>query len=431
MRVAPAPLSGVVYLLLGGYALFGRMQAIQALALSWLFTMISQGIAPESSLASIGRYVVLAGAGLSVALRSGQGFTSASALVNRTVLVTVLLGGAIVLHSLLTSPLPDVSILKAISWTITTVTLLSAWAGLTLDARQNLEKQLFYGLIVLMLVSLPLLKMSLGYLRNGHGFQGVLNHPQAFGPTMGLLGAWAGSRMLAERKPSWWMVMLFGGCLALIVLSEARTAGFAVVLGIGIAGLTGSVLSQRRLKDFLPGLRSPRLYLVIGFAALVVLASGSVLSDRVNEYVSKRGDSSNILEAYDQSRGRLIDQMLENIRLHPVPGIGFGIASDPASMEVDRDPILGLPTGAAIEKGVLPLAVLEELGVFGFFFVAFWVLILVRRAARGGGMTAVSVCFTALLMNMGESMLFSPGGMGLLLMIMITWAATDWQRVSE
>lgn len=42
------------------------------------------------------------------------------------------------------------------------------------------------------LLSLPLLVHPLGYLRNGTGFQVILNHPQVFGPTMALLCAWAG-----------------------------------------------------------------------------------------------------------------------------------------------------------------------------------------------------------------------------------------------
>ena len=156
-----------------------------------------------------------------------------------------------------------------------------------------------------------------------------------------------------------------------------------------------------------------------------VLLAGSALSDRLDQYFSKRTDSSNLAAAYEASRGAVIERMWVNIQIQPWQGIGFGIASYPEDMVVDRDPILGLPTGAAIEKGVLPIAVMEELGVFGFFAVMLWLWMLVRRAARGGGMTALAVFFTVLLLNMGEYVLFSPGGMGLLSLLLIGWAATE------
>ena len=122
--------------------------------------------------------------------------------------------------------------------------------------------------------------------------------------------------------------------------------------------------------------------------------------------------------------------MWENIEAQPWRGIGFGLASDPATMVVDRDPILDLPTGATIEKGVMPIAVLEELGAFGFIAVMLWLWMLISRAARGGGMTALAVFYTALLLNMGESVLFSPGGMGLLFLILIGWAASARHETS-
>ncbi len=78
-----------------------------------------------------------------------------------------------------------------------------------------------------------------------------------------------------------------------------------------------------------------------------------------------------MLEAYDLSRGSLIDEMWQNITEHPLAGIGFGIGSDPSEMEIERDPVFRLPIGAPIEKGVLPIAVVEELGIIGALPTAF------------------------------------------------------------
>lgn len=424
MRLASVPTANLSYLLLAAYALMGRAQAIQALALSWLFTMLSPGIGPEATLASIGRYAVLAGATMSVLLRSGV-LHGRGTQINRLVAATLLLGVLICAHALLFSPMADVSLLKAVSWTLACATLISAWSGLSPESRELVERQIFGGLVILMLVSLPLLGTSLGFLRNGTGFQGVLNHPQAFGPTMAVLATWAASRALNSNPPPYRLMGIFVLCLALIVLSEARTAGLGLLIALILAAFVLQALTRRRLKDLFPAIKSRRFVLAAMLALTIVSVSTPVLSGFIQSYISKRGEVAGLVEVYDRSRGRLMQEMWANVREHPWTGIGFGIASDPLSMEVERDPVLGLPVGASIEKGVLPLAVLEELGIPGAVAVLAWLWLLVRRSIRGRRMAPIALLFTALLLNMGEMMLFSPGGMGLLMLVVIGYAASE------
>jgi hypothetical protein len=188
--------------------------------------------------------------------------------VRRGTMITVLLGLFFIVHALLFSPIVDVSVLKSVSWTLAMATLIAAWLGLREEERSAVADNIYIGLVVLMIVSLPLLALSVGYLVNKTGFQGVLNHPQAFGSTMALLGAWAASRMLGKRQPPWSAVALVGACLVLVLLSEARTAGFALVLGVGSAAVLAPSVSGRSVRAVLPGLRSKRVYLV-GGAVLV------------------------------------------------------------------------------------------------------------------------------------------------------------------
>ena len=208
MRFASPDSANFSYLVLAGYALLGRAQAIQALALSWLFTMVNPGLAPEATAASVLRYAVIAGAAVSLLLRNALGKEGFS--VSWPVLATTFLGAFLVIHSMFFSPMRDVSILKAVSWTITMVTLLAAWGGLSKDARARLESQIFGGLVVVLVLSLPLLVTDVGYLRNGTGFQGILSQPQAFGPTMALLGAWLVGRLIGESRASWIRWALLG-----------------------------------------------------------------------------------------------------------------------------------------------------------------------------------------------------------------------------
>lgn len=424
LRLASEPTAGAAFFLLAAYALTGRAQAIQALALSWLFSMLSPALAPEAPAAALGRYAVIAGAALSVLLRMRRNREAGGVSVHRLVLLTLLLGAGMLAHALLFSAVRDVSVLKVVSWTVVVATLLSAWAGLDESARQRLERQLFGGLTVLLLASLPLVASGRGYLVNGTGFQGVLAHPQAFGPTMALLAAWLGSRIVADPRPPWRVVALFVLALVLILLSEARTAGLGLVLGLVVAAFSGRVLARRKLRDYLPGLRSRRVQLAIGLGLLAVIAASPLLGPRLEAYLAKRKDVTSVAEAYQASRGSKIEEMWANIREHPLRGIGFGVASDPFEMDVKRDPVLGLPTGASIEKGVAFLAAWEELGLLGLLAVLAWIWMLVRRAARGG-MTPLAVALTALFMNFGEATLFSPSGMGMLSLVLLAWAATS------
>ena len=423
LRVASGPTANAGYVLLAAYALLGRAHAVRALALCWLFNMISPGIAPEASLASIGRYAVLFGAAASVMLRSGLG-----ARRRPLALPTVLLGLFIVGHSLLLSPMADVSVLKAVSWTMATATVIAAWNGLSAWEREQLAQQLFWGLVLVLVASLPLAVLPLGYLRNSTGFQGILNHPQAFGPAMALLCAWATARLLGDRNPPWWLLALAGTSLAAVVMSEARTAGLAAVVGVGLAVLLGAWLGGQPIGRVAPGLTSGRVWAVLLGVLLAAVAFASAIVALVHHYITKSGraDVGSLVEAYERSRGRLIDIMLANIAEHPLTGIGFGLASEPWTMHVERDPVLGLPVGASVEKGVTPLMVLEELGIFGAALVALLVLGLIRGSARGG-LAPFAVCLTALALNMGAATLFSPGGFGLLLLILLGWAYTSGQ----
>ena len=160
------------------------------------------------------------------------------------------------------------------------------------------------------------------------------------------------------------------------------------------------------------------------------MLAAPAMNSVVTDFISKgnRAQVSGLLDAYGDSRGELMEKMWANIEADPWVGIGFGIASDPKSMVIERDPLLGLPVGASIEKGVLPLAVLEEVGVFGLALAALWILMLFHRSTRGG-ITATAVSLTALLLNMGESTLFSPSGFGLLPLILLGWAFASGQRV--
>lgn len=423
LRLVSPETAGLSYVVLAAYALAGRLHALRALGVSFVLTTISEGVAPQAAGGSVGRYLVIVAAALSILMwrRKNEGEAPAA----KAPRVTLVIGLLLIIHSVIVSTIVDVSVLKAGTWAMTAAVLLAAWGGLTEEGRRRAEVEFFGGLVAVLLVSVPLLWTDVGFLRNGTGFQGITNQPQTFGTAMAVLAAWSGARFLADRDAAWRLAAVFGGAVSMIVLSEARTAALSLA-GALFAAVPLAMLGTRRvLGDLLPALRRRRAHVLVTLGGVALLALGPAISDRVRGFLQKRddaGSAGSVVEVYGASRGRLIDEMLANIREHPIEGIGFGVASRPGSMVVERDAVLGLPTSGAVEKGVMPLAILEETGVFGAAMLAGWIVFAGMRAARGGLVTS-AVLLTALFTNMGEATLFSPGGLGLMVLSAVAWSA--------
>ncbi|PZF78787.1 hypothetical protein DK847_03040 [Aestuariivirga litoralis] len=420
LRLASEETADISYLVLAVYALTGRAQAIRALAMLWLLSMLNPELAPTASAAGIGRYAVLLGAGASAMLRSRL----LRAPARPFTMATMLLGVFIAIHALLFSAIPDVSILKAVSWTLAMASLISHWCGLSPAQRQGIAGELFLLLVAVLAASLPLIASpAIGFKVNGTGFQGILNHPQVFGSAMGLLAAWATARLLGLSRPPYWLLGVAGLALLAVLMSEARTAGLAMAASMVLGILFGPRLARRPLFKMLPGLRSGRLWTMFSAVLLASIVAAPLIADRFQTYITKsnRVEVTGIVEAFNNSRGGLMASMLENIYEHPWFGIGFGIGSEPEIMVIERDSVFGLPTSAVVEKGVTPIAVVEEMGVFGALLFGIWLLQLLRSAARGG-FEPLTVSLTIVMLNFGEATLFSPGGTGLLSLILLGWA---------
>jgi hypothetical protein len=199
----------------------------------------------------------------------------------------------------------------------------------------------------------------------------------------------------------------------------------ALILALGISVVFIRIFGGQSIRSAMPALRSKRFFVLALLFLLVLIVPGSPLHGVVNDYISKSGraDVDNLLSAYQVSRAVLFEPMIANISENPILGIGFGIASDSTAMNVVRDPLFGIAISAPVEKGVMPLAILEEVGVVGFILVAIWILFLLRRAAANG-IASFLVVTTMLLINLGELVLFSPGGMGMLMLILLSFAVT-------
>jgi hypothetical protein len=410
--------------LIAPYAFCGRRQAILALYLCCLFNLMNHGFPGRvPSGAALLRFVVFFSAAFSVLLhgRNPRAPRQGWLLMPSTFVMCLLIG----VHSVAISPLIDVSLLKIISFTIVVMTIFAGWSWMDATERRLTEQMILGGLMIAAVASIPLTRLPMGYMRNGALFQGVMVHPNNFGPMMAILAIVLATQCLTLRPLRPWRVVMLLIALAMVILSRSRMSLVAFVGGVAIGLLAETCRGVLAHYKKSPRVVAGRLGIaVIGTVILLGVNIGRVAAF-YDDFIRKgQKDVENISEAFQKSRGFLIEKLQRNIADNPMTGIGFGIASDSETwVGIDRDPIFGLPLMYTIEKGVMPLAVLEELGIPLGTLVFLWIALLSVRATRGGivPLTAYSV---AILTNLAESTLFSPGGMGLMILIVAGWAAT-------
>ena len=192
-----------------------------------------------------------------------------------------------------------------------------------------------------------------------------------------------------------------------------------IALGVG-SELIRAWLARRRSRD---SLQASRLALMTALTLAAAIVAGPWISSQLTEFIRKGTRSESLTEAALQSRGRKIDGMITNIEQNPLFGIGFGIDSETNYFLIQRDPVFGLPVMATVEKGVMPVAVIEETGILGALITYPWLLLLLVRAVRGGLITD-TVFWSVIATNIAEACLFSPGGQGMFQLIFAIWAST-------
>jgi hypothetical protein len=424
LRFAPGGISNLAYLFLICYAFAGRRQAILSLYLLCLCNVTTHAFSGPPGLAAIYRHLITFAAAASVMVVhvGAQPRSCATGAIAATAgLCTLLLG-----HSLALSENSLVSLLKAFSFTLVILTLLIGWSKLNQRDRALLERQTWGTLIGLAVLGFPLAFTGYGYVKTVTGFQGLFSHPQTAGPIMGVLAVYLLMTWMTTRRFSWLTMVVTLLALACVYFSRARIGALVVVAGLTVGMLTGIAI---RFRDA-PRVLTRRMAMAATMIVLALIAAGPQIITAAQDFVAKdeKKDSeqpgTSLSEAAMQSRGFLIEAMMRNIEKKPLTGIGFGVATEGGSSgSVQRDPIFGLPIMAAVEKGVMPIAIVEELGIPFASLFAIWFLMLFVMAARGGAVNLA--LFTAsLTTNVAEACFFSPGGMGLFFLVVITMAAT-------
>ena len=398
-------------------ALVSVERSLQSLSLVTVIKFLNPGLYTAMGLEGLLIWVVLAIAGARIyfqAAFSGGGF--------HPVLPSLLIFGAIVLvQSLLVSPFPLISAFKIISFVYVVGAIL---IGFSLTAGRNMKwASWFVGVwLAVILLSVPTyFRPNIGFLLNGHGFQGILAHPQNFGVFVAPMAAWSAGQLMSGQRPRWLMAGLLAAAVVVVFLSKARTGALAIVLGSCAVAL---LLLTRRSGIRLLAMRLSQVLaagIAIGFVAVAIFGS-TVLLNGAEQFVFKH-DRKGSLAANDTRTAGIVGQWRSFLD-HPALGIGFGVSLDP-TFAPTLDRATGLPIGAPVEKGFLPTAVLEETGVVGALALVFLLGPLIRCAGFSKSLPLSFLFFTALFVNCAEMIFFSVGGWGLYMWLLFGWAATS------
>jgi hypothetical protein len=209
------------------------------------------------------------------------------------------------------------------------------------------------------------------------------------------------------------MLGVVGASLVGVLASGARTGGIALMVACLATIIFGTLRSPTDFRRFLPGLWSPRFVglVFVGLAAASV--SSGAIQDIAGRFIGKQSQETEVAVAYESSRGYFIREMQSNIEQRPFQGVGLGIDSQVHLMDVRVEERTGIPISAAVEKGVMWIAIFEELGLILGTFVLAWVLWgLFRAGGAGAALCTASIAY--FLTNFGEATFFSLSGFGML-----------------
>lgn len=388
--------------------------AFKALTIGFLGLVANQAIVPKTPLWTIARFllpmVCLVRFGLDLKalrlnlLRQGYFFS----LVAFVVVAACL--------SLLTGYFVEIALLKLLNFALATSAMFSG-AYVLRHRRKELAE--WYVTLALITVVLGFGSIVLGIGRNMRGegtfastFNGPFYHSNCLGPLAAMMVVYLACVVIFGKYRNRWVCLAIAGCLVyFMALTHSRTSFGALFVGLATTiGLT-FVMSRRgyiRLR-----MNVSRFVLVGGLAMAAVggvlldMYTGNTVTKAVVAFANKGGGSEELdIDQALSSRKAVVQLSWNNFLQSPLIGIGFEVSTSEFFRQ--NASIFYAP----IEKGFLPVAVLEETGVIGTFFFVVFLLAYLRHLARRLNIPGIAMFLTFLAVNCGEAMFFAVGGHG-------------------
>lgn len=331
--------------------------------------------------------------------------------------------------SCMVSPSVPISVLKVITFVLVTTAVLASLQAVTAIEIQRIRTFLFALVTTVAAASaITVAQPAIGYALVKTNLQGILNHPQTLATFLAPFVAWAMTGLLVNRRPGILATTFLLLTCAVMLMTLARTAVIANVVGVGCALIARTLSGKSHAQ-----LAAVGRTLALSTAAIITIITLAFTVDSfrsaVTGFVLKR-EAENVDQAFYSSRGFGIQSQWKNFLAQPLTGHGFGVYAD-GSFPDGIVEFNGIPISAPVEKGFIPTAVLEETGLLGGVVFLILIVTIARFVLKATDVRWIAVFFTSVTVNVGEAVLLSPGGIGLHIWLLISLAAAAHRLPEE
>lgn len=377
-----------------------------------LFELSATDIFTDSFVFKIIRFPIMA-----VLLVTGFYKSTKEHNILKTILVIVL--AVILVSSIFNSQFTSISTLKAISFGLLSIGSFSLFSylrrlGLFDIAISAINTFFIFNIILSSIIFFTDYARVVSSL-----FNGSYGDPQSAGPFYSISIVWLIYHYLMQNRKDRRVLILAALALFFLYLTKSRNSMLSLVLG----GTLAYILS---FLNKIPVPNRKRFWGIIGsvvfllFLGFITEPDGFVLA--AQEYIQKGDQSTTATELFQLTRGDLIEASMANFYEHPIGGIGFGISTDYQNDWMVRiQQKGGFLSGASVEKGFLPSAVLEEQGLIGALLLLIIIVHVTTRLIRKRSFMLLWLFFSTFFINFGEAALYSMGPLGLLMWIIIAY----------
>lgn len=304
-----------------------------------------------------------------------------------------------IISSLIYSSYPLVAVFKVLSFVIPTMAVM---IGVVYENKVDWMPIIIKPLGILLFLSILLYGTSVGFYRNGRGFQGLFAHPNVYGV---MLAFFVAGYLHKEKNLQMKQWVVIAAAFGLCIVSQSRTGILSIVLVVLI-----SVLSL----DLRRGTRTAIILLILLASILLILSTG------MSDYISKilfKGHEASLLYSRENQIERNIDRFLTN----PLFGRGFSV---PYYSWI-RD--WHFSFDIVVENGNIVLALLGDVGIVGMllFLSAY-----VKVYMAGEGVPKM-IFFTPFVVSMGEMSFFSTNNFGILIYFFLAIYIAESEKVAR
>lgn len=359
--------------------------SVKSLIFIAIRTIINPGIASGYDTIGIIKWILVIGLAGLIIISSGK---NKSIKCRKAVSCVALFSLYVIIISVVNSSYPVVSSFKVFSWAFVFCAVI---VGICQHSNEDWLGYLSWLLNLMILLSPITLPLGVAYLRNGHAFQGIINHPNMLGIVACVTFA-VDVYLLQERKERY-RIILLALCVIECILSESRTG----LLCIAISMIIYFVFNiQSKLKKIV--LIS---IILVSIAFLFEFGFGSAITS----YMYKGQSIGNLL----YSREGQIANAMEKFNANSWIGSGFMVPNNFGHKSYEFSFEL------TVEPGNLLFSLLGDVGIvgltlFGITFLRILWLIDKRKTI---------LFLTPFITSMGEMMFFSTNNIAIVYYILI------------